>query len=84
MVFLAKDNEHHTVLVQHMTYRSLRLLSNQFYSKLSLQPKHNHSNIVFLNNKPKTLNNFSIKTQAKFKLQNRLNYVNQNWIQQYK
>ncbi len=56
MGFLAKDNEDHTVVVQHMNCLLLLLLSNHFYLKLLMEPIKYHSNNYFLDNKPEKQN----------------------------
>ena len=56
MVFLAKDNEHHKVVVQHMNSILFMLLLTHFYSKLLLEPIYHPLNNSFLDNKPENQN----------------------------
>jgi hypothetical protein len=50
---LAKDNEYHKVVDQHMNDVLRSLLSSHFYLIYLMEPTNNHSNIDYLYNKPK-------------------------------
>ena len=52
MEFLAKDNEDHKVVVQHMTLVLLLLLSIHFYMIQWMESINYHSHSYFPDNKP--------------------------------
>jgi hypothetical protein len=86
MEFLARDNEDHTIAVQHMYCLLLLLLSNHSYLLQVMEPIMYHLSNYFLDSKPgkKKLNYLDVIGNRKCRPQIHLDYVSQYLIQQYK